>query len=392
MQRLAAFVSVAALASLAPPLGAAVAVRVNNPYGDIIASVVDGPGMASDSRSRSVQRGMPLPEDTPVRRPSQAPAILEELLHGPSGKAKPGVRAPQTSPLPGTPAESPGLPVFTSDVRMVNLAVAITDAKGHPVTGLGTGDFDVVEDGVPQKLAFTGSEEVPFNLAILLDLSGSTRRNRPAMKEAARRFIEIARPQDRVAAYALANESLYIVSHLTPDRAQLRAAIEAIPEVSGGTPLYDAIVLSYFEEFHRRPGERNALIVISDGIDDQIQGTEAPSKSSFQKLRRAAAGMHALIYPVFLDPFDKVPPPQWFLSARQHLQQLADATGGRLFRARSAEDLEPVYPQVADELRSVYTVAYYPSNQNFDGTWRKVQVRLQRSGVRARTRAGYFAR
>jgi Ca-activated chloride channel family protein len=71
---------------------------------------------------------------------------------------------------------------------------------------------------------------------------------------------------------------------------------------------------------------------------------------------------------------------------------LAAASGGRLFSARSVEDLDPVYAQVAMELRSVYTLAYYPKNQNFDGRWRRVQVRVKSPGVRVRTRAGYFAR
>ena len=71
---------------------------------------------------------------------------------------------------------------------------------------------------------------------------------------------------------------------------------------------------------------------------------------------------------------------------------LAEASGGRLFTARSLKDLEPVYAQVAEELRSVYTLAYYPSNQNFDGRWRRIQVRTTRSGLTIRTRPGYYAR
>lgn len=74
------------------------------------------------------------------------------------------------------------------------------------------------------------------------------------------------------------------------------------------------------------------------------------------------------------------------------MQKLADTTGGRLFPAQSIRDLDPVYPLVAEELRGVHTVAYYPLNQNFDGAWRKIQVRVNRPGARVRTRAGYFAR
>jgi Ca-activated chloride channel family protein len=183
-----------------------------------------------------------------------------------------------------------------------------------------------------------------------------------------------------------------VVSRLTADREPLLATIEAIPEVSGGSPLYDTVVLAYAEEFLERPKERNALIFISDGVDNQIQGVSTPSKVSFRKLQRAAAEMTALIYPVYLDPFTVAPPPRWALSARSALEKLAEATGGRLFRASSIQDLDPVYPQVAEELRSVYTVAYYPANQDFDGKWRRVEVRVNRPGVKVRTRAGYFAK
>jgi len=212
------------------------------------------------------------------------------------------------------------------------------------------------------------------------------------MKEAVRRFIGITQPHDRVAAYALANGQFHVISTLTTDRTELLAAIEALPAVSGGTPLFDAIVLSYAEEFRQRPNERNALIVISDGVDNQIEGLRTPSKVSYRKLKRAAAEINALIYPVFLNPFDLVPPPPARLRARDALRGLADASGGRLFNAHSLNDLEPVYPLVADELRSVYTVAYYPKNQKFDGRWRSVQVRLKQREAKLRTRSGYVAR
>jgi VWFA-related protein len=339
----------------------------------------------SDSPARIVLKDMPLPLDAPVKLHWEAPEILDTIFSKPSGRANRNLPRPETTPKAEEPSAGREIPTFTSDVRLVNLTVAVTDQDGRPVNGLTASDFEVIEDRVPQKLAFAGAGEVPFNLALLLDLSGSTKRNRPAMKEAASRFIDITRPHDRVAAYALANDLFYVVSHLTADRAQLRASIEAIPEVGGGTPLYDALVLSYAEEFRKRPGERNALIVITDGLDNR-------SEVGFGKLRRAAQEIDALIYPVFLDPFDKVPAPPGASSARRRLEQLADATGGRLFPARSATDLEPVYPLVADELRSVYTLAYYPSNQNFNGTWRAVQVRVKRPDIRLRTRAGYFAR
>lgn len=349
----------------------------------------------ADAPGRVVLGDIPIPDDSPVKLPWQAPGIVEAILAD-----KKSSRAPPPKPVPNPQPEGgstpitvdEGIPVFSSSVRLVNLTAAVFDSEGHPVTDLKPEDFEVLEDGVTQNVTYAGSEEVPFNLALLLDLSGSTRRDRPAMKEAAIRFVGIARPQDKVAAYALASNMFHVVSPLTSDRDHLRNLIESIPQVSGGTPLYDVIVLAYAQELRQLPQERNALIVISDGIDNRIHGTGTDSEVSFGKLRKAAESMNALIYPIFLDPFTKIPPPGWAKKARENMQALADATGGRLFVAQSVHDLDPVYPLVADELRSVYTLAYYPKNQDFDGSWRQIQVRVKRPGARVRTRTGYIGR
>ncbi len=318
-----------------------------------------------------------------VRSPSEAVAILDAILRGTAEE-----QAAQPAGAPAAPSN--GTPRFVSDVRLVNLSVSVYDRGGRPVPNLKPAEFEVLEDGVAQQVAVAGSEEVPFNLVILLDLSGSTIRDRPAMKEAARRFVSITRPQDRIAIYVLADDLFQVLSRLTSDRGRLLELIEEIPGLKGGTPLYAAIVLSYAEELSRRPQERNAMIVISDGMDDSLvqQRTPASAYVPFDRLRRAAAGMPVLIYPIYLDSRNI------FYGARalRQMQGLAATSGGRLFSARSIQDLEPVYAQVAEELRSVYTLAYYPHNQNFEGRWRRIQVRVERPGVRVRTRAGYYAR
>lgn len=366
--------------------------RDKNPASRITYSWIQ---VRADAPRKLVLREFPIPDDAPIKLPWQASAIVAELLaRSPGRSSRKRVRrhaAPAGEGAKPVEVEN-GRPVFVSSVRMVNLTVAVFDRNGHAITDLKPEDFEVFEDGRRQKVEFAGSEQVPFNLVLLLDLSGSTRRDRPAMKEAAIRFIGIARKQDRVAVYALANNVFHVISPLTRDRERLRKLVENIPQVSGGTPLYDTIVLAYAQELRRLTAERNALIVISDGVDNRIHQIGAASEVSFKKLREAAKKMNVLIYPIFLDPFTLVPPPDWARKARRNMQALADATGGRLFVARSVRDLEPVYPLVANELRSVYTLTYYPSNQNFDGSWRRVKVRVKRPGARVRTRSGYFAR
>ena len=330
----------------------------------------------------------PIPADSPIKMPWQAPAALRRILSPPPLKAPP---KPEHSGDPEPAAVAEGETVFRSDVRMVNLVVTAMDAGGHPVTDLTAEDFEVIEEGVPQKLSFAGSDQTPFNLAILLDLSGSTKPDRDAMLAAVKRLIGLAGAHDRLAVYAVAGNVFHVIAPLMEDREKLIATIEQLPSVTGGSPLYDGIVLAYVEDLHQRPGERNALIIISDGIDNQISGQEAPSSVKFRRLAKAAHEMNALVYPVFLRSGERFGR-GWSQKARERMQQLADATRGRLFPAQSIEDLQPVFPLIEAELRGVYSVAYYPEDQDFDGQWRKVKINVKRPGIEVRARAGYYAR
>ena len=328
------------------------------------------------------------PHDWPIQFHWAAAPLLERMLRGegPEGGA--------VSPRAGdfVAADDPdGGATFRSDVRMVNLMVSATDPAGRPVVDLRAPDFSVKEDGKPQQTAFAGSQETPFNLAILLDLSGSTRPDRIHMLTAAESFIRMARDEDRVAIYALADGHFHVVSRLTSDRQALLERARALPEISGDSPVYDAIVLAYADELWARMGERNALIVITDGLDNQITKQDTPSSVKFAHLERAAKEMHALVFPVFLRSAERFNP-KFAEAARKNLERLATASGGRFFAVRALEDLAPVFPEIEEELRSVYGVAYYPANQDFDGKWRKVDIRVSRPRVNLRARPGYYAR
>ena len=217
----------------------------------------------------------PIPKGSPIKFPWQAPALLEEILRGPPAPSS-FTESKTKQPKADFSIDDSSL-LFRSDVRMVNLVLAASDEAGRPVTGLSSEDFEVLEDGVLQKVAFAGSEDVPFNLAILLDLSGSTRPDRASMRKAAAKLVGLARPGDRVALYALAGGAFHVISKLTDEREGLLKTIQRIPDVSGASPLYDTVVLAYAEDLRYRPGERNGLIVISDGLDNQVSNQEMPS-------------------------------------------------------------------------------------------------------------------
>jgi Ca-activated chloride channel homolog len=326
---------------------------------------------------------VPLPLDSWVKPPKLATAALAALTDRSS--------RPKAAPPPPREdaAVQGGMPVFVSDVRMVNLLVSVTDGDGRPAQGLQPEDFEVMEDGAPQKASVAKPGETPFNLVLLLDLSASTKKDRPSMMEAAKRLIQIAGPKDRVAIYLMAQDLLDVISPLTADRERLGRLIETMPPLGGSTPLYNVTALSLVQESLYLSEERSALVVITDGGNNMTPQPDAlvGAGISFDALRDALAKSPVLLYPIVLRGTN--------IFSDSYLtgpRQLAQATGGLAFPAESMRALEPVYPLVAAELRSVYTVSYYPGNQAFDGTWRRIEVRVKRPGFKVRTREGYFAR
>ena len=280
--------------------------------------------------------------------------------------------------------------VFRSDVRMVNLTMAVNDAHGNPAAGLSADRFRVVENGVEQRIAGLQAGDAAFNLVVLLDMSGSAAPDLKHMRAVAARFVDMARPGDRVAIYALSQGMFQVVAPLSSDHEALAAAVRNLPVLGGASPIYDIVTLAYAQELRQLPDERNALIVISDGLDNQITNNEAPSAVKFKDLRRAAEEMHAIIYPVLLLSGERFKP-SWAARARERMEELALASGGRMFPAKDISDLEPVFPLIEADLRSVYSLSYYPDDQNFDGSWRPVEITADEPGVAVRARPGYYA-
>ncbi len=332
------------------------------------------------------------PEDWPLKPHMRSREIAARLIalrkQREGGKPAPaGPPSAAAVDLPDPPSEA----LFVSNVRMVSLTAAVSDRQGRPVTDLDPREFTVEEDGAPQDITVATKDSAPFNMVILLDLSGSTSIDRVHMRNVTVKLIQLADKNDRVALYALAGGMFHVLAELTADHRPLIERVERLPRAGGGSPLWDAIVLAYGEELIDHEGERNALIVISDGIDNRISNQEAPSALNAERLINAAREMDARIYPIFLRSGERFAR-GWSEKARNRMDKLAEVTGGRVFPALSIADVDPVLPRLAEELRSVYSIAYYPDNQNFDGGWRKVKLSAARKDVVIRARPGYFAR
>ncbi len=272
-------------------------------------------------------------------------------------------------------------PVFRSSVDLVPLSVTVTDARGRYITDLGKDDFAVFEDGVRQGLTVFATEGVPLDLAILLDISGSMRAEMALVQDAAIRLIRTLREGDR-GSVVVFNEVVRVPADFTTDIGELQAAIRATAAY-GGTSLYEAIYITLRTFERARPDSsgirRPAMVVLSDGLN-------TAGLVSFDDVLELAKRTGVSIYTISLNLDGNRD------TADYALRALARDSGGRSFFPAKGEELGDVYATIGEELAYQYLLGYTPTNQQRDGAFRRVSVRVAtRSDVRPRTRSGYFA-
>jgi VWFA-related protein len=271
-------------------------------------------------------------------------------------------------------------------------------------------EFVVYEDGVKQEITYFDPVDAPINLVLLLDLSGSTSDKREVMLSAAKNFVDSLSPRDRVAVAAFTRE-YYVVSDFTTDRAAIKERLEKLRKVRGGTAFYDAMWTT-LDLLSRINNSRKAIVVLTDGVDEQLIGDGVGSKRSFATVLDRVAEEDVTIYPIYLDSelsevFKRLQDVNLPARARERirerslrpretaqnqLEKLAEETAGSVFKAEDEKDLDGVYQRVAAELRLLYSLAYSPENASKDGKFRKINLEVKREGVVARTRRGYVAR
>jgi VWFA-related protein len=294
--------------------------------------------------------------------------------------------------------DNPGDEAVVLKAALVNLNVSVTNRSGVALANLKKEDFEVAENGEQQRVEFFQTTTAPFNLVLVLDLSGSIKDKLDVVKSAALRFLEVIGPQDKVAVVAFTHE-IKVVSQLTSDRNELRRRIKAIERPEGGTAFYEAMWFSLADTLRGTRGQRNAIVVMTDGVDSSLDRyNPASTRVSFNQLAQRLEESDTLVFPVYLDTeYEEVfergnSSSEAYAVARDQLDRLAELTGGQKFRAEKVGDLSGVYKQVAAAIRTVYSVGYYPSNAERDGTYRRVRVSVNRPEAAVRTRKGYYAR
>jgi Ca-activated chloride channel family protein len=269
---------------------------------------------------------------------------------------------------------------FRSGVDVVAIAATVRDAAGTLVTGLTQDDFEVFEDGIPQRITQFTSDRVPIGLGLLLDVSDSMRGRRIVEARAAveRFLLELLDPNDQFFVVAFNHEPRLIARWMRgPD--DLRPRLDAI-RPWGGTAIYDA-VLHALPIVANRARQRAALVVISDGAD-------TASDATLRDVRAALTRSDAFVYAIALDPAavrsttTRVNPTA--------LREITDDTGGRTSLVRDTDELGVTTTQIADELNKQYVIGY-TRTRPMDGQYHTIRVRVKGSGHLVQARRGYVA-
>jgi len=337
--------------------------------------------------------------------------------------------------------------VVRMDTQLVSVPAVVTNNAGRPLPGLRAENFILFENGHPQRLANFATTEAPFEVALLLDTSGSTRADVVLIRRAANAFIDALRPGDRIAITAFNTSSqgpaamatVEILSGLTSDRKVLREAVANLGS-STGTPFYDALARVSSEVFGRAPAPdlrgRRAVVALTDGVDSTSNSTFEGARAKLlsagvacyfiqvntedfvedRLLKDCEENGRLTLSPTQLERYRRIFAPSTsredyksfcrlgqfermqisrdlYNLARREMNDLAKASGGRNFVAAALEDARAAFAQVANEIGTQYSLGYYPSNKLRDGKYRviKVEVKGVAGKPQVRAREGYFA-
>ena len=268
------------------------------------------------------------------------------------------------------------------NVDLVVLHATVQNSDFNPVSGLGKEDFQVYEDGVLQEIESFSHEDIPVTVGLVIDNSGSMRPKRAEVITAAMAFASASNTKDQIFVVNFNEHVSFGLPANTPftnETAQLEVALSKVA-ADGMTALYDAIAaaLNHLKKGHR---DKQALIVISDGADNA-------SRHNLAQVMALARQSDAIIYTIGI--YDRDDPDR----NPGSLKQLAKATGGEAFLPGSVKNIVQICERIARDIRNQYTITYVPTNINYDGKYRVIQVKAgapDRGRLRVRARAGYYA-
>ncbi len=299
--------------------------------------------------------------------------------------------------------------VIRVNVDMVSLPVVVTDKVGRRITDLKKEDFQVFENGTKQEISGFAATDEPIQVVLMLDTSGSTETDLAKIQNAAIDFVNQLHPDDEVAVISFADD-VRMQEDFTIDRDKNEYGIKKT-RTGDWTVLYEAVWLG-LEDVLKPIKERKALVLFTDGVDtrstkasagetlDLSKETEATIycvyyDTEYAVNRRSAKSVLDPTYPRFPTPYPTAIPGagstrEEYQIGRSYLSSLAENSGGLMLDGMT--NLDNAFAQVAKELASQYSIGYYSTDSRHDGKFRKVQVKVNKPGLIARTKKGYYAK
>ena len=287
------------------------------------------------------------------------------------------------TPSPVSNRDDESVLTIKKRVNEVNVLFIATDKHGKFVRNLNERDFNILDDHKPPEsiLAFRRETDLPIEMGLLVDVSGSVNSRFGFEQDAATGFLQhVIRPGfDRAFVLGFNGRSEYAQDYT--DKVSLLSVGVKRLQNGGGTALYDAVYRACKEKLLTEKSDhpvRKALVVISDGEDNQSDISKAQAIEMAQRAE-------VIIYTISTDDSGLI------LRGDKVLQQLADATGGRAFFPYKMKDISHSFSAIEDELRSQYVVSYKPSDFDADGRYRSIEITALKKDLQVRARRGYFA-
>ncbi len=309
-----------------------------------------------------------------------------------------GQSPPQTRPQPQKPQKPPDDPakqdketILRLSQDLVTLDVTVLDAgSSKPVLDLKQDQFQVFEDKVPQEIKFFGREQVPVSVVFAIDTSGSMKPKLDTVIKASVNLVKEGRAGDEMAVIEFKDQP-DLLSEFTEDVNEITDTLQNLTG-SGRTAMLDALYLAADYAHKEAKNRRRAVILVTDGLD----------KNSYYKFEEVVERLRETEVQIYLIGFtnDLSNDGAWVFKksdkdkAEGLLNRLASETGGKAFFPRELTEVHTIAQAISTDLRTQYSIGYYPTNANKDGTFRPIRVQVNGGANRrlvARTRAGYTA-
>jgi Ca-activated chloride channel homolog len=315
---------------------------------------------------------------------------------------RPTPAASPTSVVPEKVAtDTDGAEVLRVETNLVTIPVSVFDRSGLYIPNIRQSEFKIFEDGVEQEIAYFGTTDKPFTVALVLDVSPSTSYKIEEIQRAAIAFVDQLQPQDKVIVIEF-DHGVNVRTKPTNDREVIYKAIKKA-DFGNGTSLYNAVDEAIRKQLGPIPG-RKAVVLFTDGVDTTSR------KNSYDGTLKYAEESDSMIFPIYYNTYYDNRPrntggypdifgggiiagvsPEDYALGRRYLEELAEVTGGRVFRPESTPGgLTRAFEGIAEELRRQYNIGFVPKDEGKRGQRRSIKVRVERPNLLVRARDSYI--